>query len=133
MTYLGIEQGAFVTARVPEGQPLEFFTDRCEQVGMKFVVIEDHAAAASIFQDAGFGAADAQLHAFWRYSMWVERNLIRGLRLYAAELGCSKSAPSACEPWSAKLVWPPATFREFFAGLTARRRAGNSRDVWRKS
>jgi hypothetical protein len=84
MTYLGIDQGAFVTARSPESRPLEFFTSRCEQVGMKFVLIEDHTTAAQVFEAAGFGAADERLHAIWRYSMWVERNLIRGLRLYAA-------------------------------------------------
>lgn len=84
MTYLGIDQGAFVTANAPESHSLEFFTSRCEQVGMKFVLIEDHTNAAQVFEAAGFGAADERLHAIWRFSMWVERNLMRGLRLYTA-------------------------------------------------
>jgi hypothetical protein len=84
MTYLGLDQGAYVTARAPEDHKLELFESRCGQLGMRFVVIEDHRAAARVFEAAGFGAADEQLHVIWRFSMWVERNLMRGLRLYAA-------------------------------------------------
>jgi hypothetical protein len=83
MTYLNIEQGAFVAARPPENHPLDFITSRCEQVGIKFLLIDDQGAAGQVFERAGFGAAEEQLHEFWRFSMWVERNLIKGLRRYA--------------------------------------------------
>jgi hypothetical protein len=83
MKYLGIEQGAFITARPAQDRPMDFFTSRCEQVGMKCLLIEDHATAARVFEEAGFGAADEGLHAIWRFSMWVERNLMRGLRRFA--------------------------------------------------
>lgn len=83
MTYLGLDRGAFVTARAPEGHDIEFFASRCEQAGMSFVLIEDHATAPQVFEVAGFGAADPQTRDLWRYSMWVERNLLKGLRLFA--------------------------------------------------
>lgn len=82
MRYLGLERGAFVTARPPEGQPAEFFTSRCAQVGMQFLVIDEIDHAGQVFEQAGFGSADSTHHAFWRYSMWVERNLVEGLRRF---------------------------------------------------
>ncbi|MFL5914900.1 MAG: hypothetical protein ACJ752_04590 [Gaiellaceae bacterium] len=85
MTYLGIERGAFVTARASEHKPTEFFRSRCEQVGMDFIVIDDLDSAASVFEAAGYGAVDETLHALWRYSMWVERNLMRALRRFARD------------------------------------------------
>jgi hypothetical protein len=81
MKYLNIDRGAFVSAQAPD-KPLEFFVTRCEQVGMKFVLIGDHENAASIFAEAGFGAADPGLHSIWRFSLWVERNLLEGLRRF---------------------------------------------------
>jgi hypothetical protein len=84
MTYLGLDRGAFVTARPPEGRDVEFFASRCEQVGMTFIVIDDHAKAQEVFAAAGFGTADRSTQDLWRYSMWVERNLLAGLRRFAA-------------------------------------------------
>lgn len=85
MAYLGIDRGAFVTAAAPTDRPAEFFASRCAQVGMQFLAIPDLAHAAEVFEEAGFGSADATQHAFWRYSLWVERNLMQGLRQFARE------------------------------------------------
>src|SRR5918994_6334602 len=52
---------------------------------MRFLPVPDLAAAPDVFDAAGYGRASAELHALWRYSMWIERKLVQGLRGYARD------------------------------------------------
>lgn len=80
MTYLGIGEGAFITTEAPRDRDLETLRQVAGRCGTQFILVDDFAHAAQIFQDQGYGLVDPLAHAIWRFSFWIERRYVETIR-----------------------------------------------------
>jgi hypothetical protein len=81
MKYLNMKDGAFVVTKCPT-QQLDSIDKVSADLGIKLVVIDDFAKSAEIMSSKGFNStATPYLHWTWRYSFWVERQLLDILRM----------------------------------------------------
>ncbi|MFO0758218.1 MAG: hypothetical protein U0359_17105 [Byssovorax sp.] len=81
MQYLGIDQGGFFVAGEPSARSIGAFHQKVAPLGVSLVDLCGFRDPRARFRDAGFGdIRDPFLPDLWRYSFWVERALVDGLR-----------------------------------------------------
>ena len=80
MHYLGLDEGAFVATSAPRERDAEWFERVCKSIAIKFIVVDDLDQSDAVFDEHGFGRAEALAHGIWRYSYWIERIYITALR-----------------------------------------------------
>jgi hypothetical protein len=92
MAYLGLDEGAFIATAAPRDRELSWFRQVCEKMRVQLILVPDLSIAPSLFEEAGFGQADALRHQIWRFSYWIERlfvDLVRELRIKSEPAGAA--------------------------------------------
>ena len=80
MAYLHIRDGAFVTTEAPRDRELDTFSSVATDCGVRFILVDDLSRAGEVFEENGYGTADALAHAVWRFSFWIERIYLQTIR-----------------------------------------------------
>jgi hypothetical protein len=86
-TYLGedvVDEAYFITANIPEDkkQSIEFFEAKCQELGIIFLAVKSHEELSEAFVRLGLISDEIpeSEHRIWRFSLWVERQLISKVR-----------------------------------------------------
>ena len=79
MDYLGLSQGMFIASKGKDN--IDLFAEKAERLGISLVVIPSLTQSRQVlsaFMDTA--AIDSLDVSMWRFSYWVERNLLRRLK-----------------------------------------------------
>ena len=73
-----IDSAYFVATRLSAGKPVEFFTEKCAQLGIFLLAVRDHSHIEQALRDAAIisNQPSETDHALWRYSLWIERLMV---------------------------------------------------------
>lgn len=81
MTYLKLQQAAFIVTRRLANKDIDFFIEKARELGIKLIVIDDPGEANEIFAANDFDSVrDPLMIPMWRFSFWIERRLLDALR-----------------------------------------------------
>jgi hypothetical protein len=95
MHYLGISKGGFFVREAASKDLTSEVHRKVAPLGVSLVDLADFRDPVQRFKAAGFGTIrDPRMTGLWRYSFWVERNLLERLRARRRELPEAK-APAA--------------------------------------
>jgi hypothetical protein len=93
MQYLGISRGGFFVREAAFPALPSKVREKMAPLGVALVDLADFRDPVERFQAAGFGVIrEPRMTGLWRYSFWVERNLLERLR------ACRRQAPPGSAP-----------------------------------
>lgn len=81
-TYLSpdrVDDAYFVATEVSADKPIKFFQEKCEQLGIFLLAVGGHTQIEKALTDLGIisNAPTDTNHALWRYSLWLERKMLK--------------------------------------------------------
>jgi hypothetical protein len=80
-TYMGpdkIDSAYFVATGLNTDKPIDFFKEKCEQLGIFLLAVYDHNQIEQALIDTAIisNRCNELDHALWRYSLWIERVML---------------------------------------------------------
>lgn len=95
MRYLGISKGGFFVREASSRDLTSAVHRKIAPLGVSLVDLADFRDPVQRFKAAGFGTIrEPRMTGLWRYSFWVERNLLERLRAQRRELPEAKAPAS---------------------------------------
>jgi len=80
-TYMGpgkIDRAYFVATGLSADKPIDFFKEKCEQLGIFLLAVNDPGNIEQALRDTRIisNQCNETDHALWRYSLWIERLMV---------------------------------------------------------
>ena len=81
-TYLSpskVDDAYFVATGLSGDTPIDFFKEKCQQLGIVLLAVTDHTQIEEAFKDEGIvgKVTDKSAHTLWRHSFWLERIMLK--------------------------------------------------------